>query len=122
MSRALSGQAINAEKQGLVSPADLSQYAKSNLTKLAAWISHRNIAFLIAIHGTRYMSNLGLFLFKDVISLVLPNQLFRQESDPFRKQMLLTETEGAVGWHLGSTIRQSRLRSGPATGSRRRRV
>ena len=37
----------------------------------------------------RYMSFLGLFLFKDVISLgvlSLPRQLFRQKSDPPRKQ------------------------------------
>ena len=51
MSRPLSGQAINAEKQDLVSPADPSQYAKSNLTKLAAWISDRNIPFLITSIG-----------------------------------------------------------------------
>jgi hypothetical protein len=36
MSRDLSGQAINAEKQDLASPANLSQVAKGNLTKLAA--------------------------------------------------------------------------------------
>jgi hypothetical protein len=40
MSLVLSGQAINAEKQ------DLSKDAKSNLTKLAAWINERNIPFL----------------------------------------------------------------------------
>jgi hypothetical protein len=51
MSRALSGQAINAEKQDLVSLANLSPYAKSNLTKLAPWISDRNIPFLITSIG-----------------------------------------------------------------------
>jgi uncharacterized membrane protein YkgB len=45
MSLVLSGQAINAEKQ------DLSKDAKSNLTKLAAWINERNITFLITSIG-----------------------------------------------------------------------
>ena len=47
MSEVLSGQAISAEKQDLVSSADLSTKAKSNLTKLAAWINDRNLPFLI---------------------------------------------------------------------------
>jgi hypothetical protein len=37
-----SGQGINAAKQDLVSATGLNS-AKSNLTKLAAWISDRNI-------------------------------------------------------------------------------
>jgi len=45
MSLLLSGQAINAEKQ------NLSKDAKSNLTKLAAWINQRNIPFLITSIG-----------------------------------------------------------------------
>src|SRR5258708_38533425 len=45
MSLVLSGQAINAAKQ------DLSKDAKSNLTKLAAWINERNIPFLITSIG-----------------------------------------------------------------------
>jgi len=45
MSLVPSGQAINAEKQ------DLSKDAKSNLTKLAAWINDRNIPFLITSIG-----------------------------------------------------------------------
>ncbi len=45
MSLVLSGQAIDAEKQ------DLSKDAKSNLTKLAAWINQRNIPFLITSIG-----------------------------------------------------------------------
>jgi uncharacterized membrane protein YkgB len=51
MSRVLSGQAISAEKQDLVSSADLSRNAKSNLTKLAAWTNDRNIPFLITSIG-----------------------------------------------------------------------
>jgi len=51
MNRVLSEQAINAEKQDLISSADLSQYAKSNLTKLAAWINDRNIPFLVTSIG-----------------------------------------------------------------------
>jgi len=51
MSRALPGEAINAEKQDLVSSADLSLEAKSKLTKLAAWINDRNIPFLITSIG-----------------------------------------------------------------------
>jgi uncharacterized membrane protein YkgB len=51
MSRVTSGQAINAEKQYLVSSADLSKTAKSALTKVAAWISDRNIPFLITSIG-----------------------------------------------------------------------
>src|SRR5258707_15721493 len=45
MSLVLSGQAINAEKQ------DLSKDAKSNLTKLAAWINERNVPFLVTSIG-----------------------------------------------------------------------
>jgi hypothetical protein len=62
MSLVLSGQAINAGKQ------DLSKDAKSNLTKLAAWINDRNIPFLITSIGMIVM----LFWagsYKDVISL-----------------------------------------------------
>jgi uncharacterized membrane protein YkgB len=51
MSRVTSGQAINAQKQDLVSSADLSKEAKSILTNLAAWISDRNIPFLITSIG-----------------------------------------------------------------------
>jgi uncharacterized membrane protein YkgB len=43
--------AISAEKQDLVSFAELSRNAKSNLTKLAAWTSDRNIPFLITSIG-----------------------------------------------------------------------
>jgi hypothetical protein len=99
---------------GLITTVMFSTTSTMVVTTFGAMIS------VPGIHGMRYMSNFGLFLFKDVISpgIVLPDQLFRQESDLFRRQMLLTETEGAVGWHMGSAIRQSRLRSGPATGSR----
>src|ERR1700756_1471427 len=45
MSLVLSGQAINAEKQ------DLSKDAKSNLTKLAAWINDRDVPFLVTSIG-----------------------------------------------------------------------
>src|SRR6476619_8025693 len=51
MSEVLSGQAISAEKQDLVSSADVSTKAKSNLTKLAAWINDRNLPFLISSIG-----------------------------------------------------------------------
>ena len=51
MSEVLSGQAISAEKQDLVSSADLSTKAKSNLTKLAGWINDRNLPFLITSIG-----------------------------------------------------------------------
>lgn len=49
MIRALSGQATNAEE--LVSSSDLSTKAKSNLTKLAAWINDRNVPFLVTSIG-----------------------------------------------------------------------
>ena len=45
MSLAPSRHAINAEKQ------DLSKDAKSNLTKLVAWINDRNVPFLITSIG-----------------------------------------------------------------------
>ena len=45
------GQAINAVKQDHVSSTGLSKEAKSSLTKLAAWTSDRNIAFLIISIG-----------------------------------------------------------------------
>jgi uncharacterized membrane protein YkgB len=51
MAQVLSGQGTNAEKQGLVLSADPSNEPKSNLTTLAAWISDRNIPFLIISAG-----------------------------------------------------------------------
>jgi uncharacterized membrane protein YkgB len=51
MNGALSGQVTNTEKQDLASSADLSTKAKSALTKLAAWVTDRNIAFLISSIG-----------------------------------------------------------------------
>ena len=45
MSLVLSGQAINTEKH------DLSKDAKSNLTKLAAWINERDIPFRLTSIG-----------------------------------------------------------------------
>jgi uncharacterized membrane protein YkgB len=44
-------QTISPEKQNLVSSADLSKQAKSNLTRLAAWINDRNLPFLITSIG-----------------------------------------------------------------------
>ena len=46
-----SREEINIQKQGLQYSADYSQKAKSNLTKLAAWIHDRNIPFLISSIG-----------------------------------------------------------------------
>src|ERR1700740_2368964 len=51
MSMVPSGQAMNEEKQDLVSSGELSRVAKSNLTKLAAWVSDRNVPFLITSVG-----------------------------------------------------------------------
>jgi uncharacterized membrane protein YkgB len=51
MSHVLSGQAINTGKQDLVFFGDLSTSAKSSLTKFAAWISDRNVPFLITSIG-----------------------------------------------------------------------
>src|SRR5271163_3503118 len=51
MSRVSSGQATTLEKEDLVSSADLSHQAKSNLTKLAAWISDRKVPFLFSSIG-----------------------------------------------------------------------
>ncbi len=51
MSRVLSGQASSAEKQELNSSANLSQQAKSNLTKIATWVNDRNVPFLIISVG-----------------------------------------------------------------------
>ena len=51
MSRATSGQAISAEKRYLVSSADLSKNANSNLVKVAAWTSDHNFPFLITSIG-----------------------------------------------------------------------
>ena len=51
MSRAISGQATNAEKEDLMSSTDLSTKAKSNLTRLAAWINDRNVPFLVTSIG-----------------------------------------------------------------------
>lgn len=46
-----SRQEIDATKQDLFASSDLSHYAKSNLTKLAAWISDQNIPFLVCSIG-----------------------------------------------------------------------
>jgi uncharacterized membrane protein YkgB len=51
MSRVVSDQTINTEKQDMDSSDDLSRKAKSNLTKVAAWVNDRNIPFLIASIG-----------------------------------------------------------------------
>jgi uncharacterized membrane protein YkgB len=51
MSRVVSGQGINAEKQVRFFSTDPSQSAKSNLTKVAAWVKDRNIPFLITSIG-----------------------------------------------------------------------
>ena len=45
MSLILTGQVVNAQKQ------EVSKNAKSNLTKLAAWINDRDIPFLITSAG-----------------------------------------------------------------------
>jgi uncharacterized membrane protein YkgB len=42
---------MNTGRQSCVSSADLSREAKSNLTKLAAWINDRNVPFLIMSIG-----------------------------------------------------------------------
>ena len=51
MSQVLSGQGSNAAKQDSGSASDLSNRAKSNITKLAAWIRDRNIPFLVSSMG-----------------------------------------------------------------------
>jgi uncharacterized membrane protein YkgB len=51
MDQVTSGQAINTGRQDLDSSAELSERAGSNITKLAAWISDRNIPFLITSIG-----------------------------------------------------------------------
>ena len=51
MSQVLSGRALNEEKHEVLFSADLSQNPKSRLTKLAAWISDRNIPFLVTSIG-----------------------------------------------------------------------
>jgi uncharacterized membrane protein YkgB len=51
MSNIPSGQAINTEKQNLVSSPDFLKPARSHLTRLAAWINDRNLPFLIISIG-----------------------------------------------------------------------
>src|SRR5262249_17206707 len=51
MSGFLSGQERNSEIQAVVSSAGFSNGAKTGLTKLAAWISDRNIPFLVTSIG-----------------------------------------------------------------------
>jgi uncharacterized membrane protein YkgB len=46
-----SGHATNAEKGGIKFSAELSTQAKSKLTKLAAWISDRDIPFMVTSIG-----------------------------------------------------------------------
>jgi uncharacterized membrane protein YkgB len=51
MSQIPSNQAISIEKPDLISSADLFKNAKSNLTKIAGWISDRNVPFLVCSIG-----------------------------------------------------------------------
>ena len=51
MNRVLSEQTTNAERQALISSAELSSAAKSPLTKLAAWVNDHKIPFLITSIG-----------------------------------------------------------------------
>jgi uncharacterized membrane protein YkgB len=51
MSQALSGQAVNTDNPDLSSSAEPSKRAKSNLTKLAEWITERNVPFLATSIG-----------------------------------------------------------------------
>jgi uncharacterized membrane protein YkgB len=51
MNLAPSGQAPNAEREDAVCSAGLSTKAKSNLTRLAAWITDRNLPFLVISIG-----------------------------------------------------------------------
>ena len=51
MSQIQSNQAISVEKQDLIVSAELFKNANSNITKIAAWISDRNIPFLVSSIG-----------------------------------------------------------------------
>jgi uncharacterized membrane protein YkgB len=51
MSNIPSVRTVNTEKQNLVSSANLSEQPKSNLTRLAAWISDHNLPFLVISIG-----------------------------------------------------------------------
>jgi uncharacterized membrane protein YkgB len=51
MNHVISGHATNAEKEDLVFSTDLSTKAKSHLTKLAAWITDRNVSFVVISIG-----------------------------------------------------------------------
>jgi uncharacterized membrane protein YkgB len=55
MSQVPSGKAISAKKPELVSAAGLFRNAKSNLTKIAAWINDRDIPFLVISIGLAVM-------------------------------------------------------------------
>jgi uncharacterized membrane protein YkgB len=51
MSQGLQGQAIDSEIKGTVSAYHLSMKAKSNLTRLAAWVKDHNVPFLVTSIG-----------------------------------------------------------------------
>ena len=51
MSQIQSNQAISVEKQDLIASVELFKNANSNITKIAAWISDRNIPFLVSSMG-----------------------------------------------------------------------
>lgn len=51
MSNLPSVHATNPDSRDLVSPAALSEQARSPLTRVAAWISDRNLAFLVISAG-----------------------------------------------------------------------
>jgi Chorismate mutase type II len=132
MSRVTSGQAINGEKQDLVSSADLPKTANSNLTKFAAWTSDRNIPFLITSIGMIVMllwagsykmtapgaEGIVPLVPHEVYELfgpvpfqgchisrgvLLPDQLFRPTSYPFRDAPSWNR-RSKVKWNTGSAI------------------
>jgi uncharacterized membrane protein YkgB len=51
LSDVTAGQTINSERLDLLSSANLAKEAKSNLTRVAAWISDRNVPFLTTSIG-----------------------------------------------------------------------
>lgn len=86
MSRVLSEQAIGAKKQALITSADPLKQAKSNLTKLAAWIGDRNISFLITSIG--------------MIAMLLWAGSYKMTAPGAEGIVLLVFNSPLISWHL----------------------
>src|ERR1700757_5419578 len=89
MSQFPSNQAITIEKQDLVASVNLFTHAKSNLTKIAAWINDCNIPFLVSS-----ISMIVMLLWAGAYKMTAPGAegiiplVFQQSADQLALQII----------------------------------